>query len=46
MLPGKITWKPKVTMKDVEALKTVVKKAGGKPTPARLTSCVISSGFI
>jgi len=33
MLPGKITWKPKVTMKDVEELKAVVKKAGGKPTP-------------
>ncbi|HNY24873.1 MAG TPA: FmdE family protein [Bacteroidales bacterium] len=33
MLPGKITWKPKVTMKEVEALKAVVKKAGGKPTP-------------
>jgi formylmethanofuran dehydrogenase subunit E len=33
MLPGKITWKPKMTMQDVEALKAVVKKAGGKPTP-------------
>jgi hypothetical protein len=33
MLPGKITWTPKVTMKEVEALKAVVKKAGGKPTP-------------
>jgi len=32
MLPGKITWKPKVTMKEVEALKAVVKKSGGKPT--------------
>jgi len=28
MLPGKVTWLPKVTMKDVEALKAVVKKAG------------------
>jgi hypothetical protein len=33
MLPGKITWQPKVTMKDVEALKGVVKNAGGNPTP-------------
>jgi len=33
MLPGKITWTPKVTMQDVEALKAVVKKSGGKPTP-------------
>ena len=33
MLPGKITWKPKVTMKEVEALKAVVKKSGGQPTP-------------
>ena len=33
MLPGKVTWNPKVTMKEVEALKAVVKKAGGKPTP-------------
>jgi FmdE, Molybdenum formylmethanofuran dehydrogenase operon len=33
MLPGKITWKPRVTMKDVEDLKAVVKAAGGKPTP-------------
>jgi formylmethanofuran dehydrogenase subunit E len=33
MLPGKITWKPKVTMKEVEDLKAVVKKSGGKPTP-------------
>ncbi|HCE69639.1 MAG TPA: hypothetical protein DER40_19675 [Geobacter sp.] len=33
MLPGKISWKPKVTMKEVEALKAVVKKSGGKPTP-------------
>ena len=33
MLPGKITWKPKVTMKEVEALKAAVKQAGGQPTP-------------
>jgi len=33
MLPGKITWKPKVTMKEVEDLKAVVKKSGGHPTP-------------
>ncbi|APR94071.1 hypothetical protein PATSB16_07290 [Pandoraea thiooxydans] len=33
MLPGKITWHPKITMKEVEALKAVVKSAGGKPTP-------------
>ena len=33
MLPGKITWKPKITMQDVEALKAVVKAAGGNPTP-------------
>ena len=33
MLPGKITWKPKVDMKEVEDLKAVVKKSGGKPTP-------------
>jgi formylmethanofuran dehydrogenase subunit E len=33
MLPGKITWKPKVDMKEVEALKAVVKKSGGNPTP-------------
>jgi formylmethanofuran dehydrogenase subunit E len=33
MLPGKITWKPKVTLKDVEELKAIVKKAGGNPTP-------------
>lgn len=33
MLPGKITWKPKITMHDVEALKAVVKLAGGNPTP-------------
>lgn len=33
MLPGKITWHPRVSMKKVEELKAVVKKAGGKPTP-------------
>ncbi len=33
MLPGKIAWKPKVSMKDVMALKSAVKKSGGKPTP-------------
>jgi hypothetical protein len=33
MLPGKVTWKPKVSMQDVEALKAVVKLAGGNPTP-------------
>ena len=33
MLPGKLTWLPKITMKDVEALKAVVKKAGGNPMP-------------
>ena len=33
MLPGKITWQPKITMQDVEALKAVVKAAGGQPTP-------------
>lgn len=33
MLPGKIHWKPKVSMRDIEALKAVVKSAGGKPTP-------------
>ena len=33
MLPGKVAWTPKVTMKDVEALKAVVKQAGGTPTP-------------
>ena len=33
MLPGRISWKPRITMKDVEALKAVVKKAGGEPTP-------------
>lgn len=33
MLPGKIAWKPRVTMKEVEALKSVVKNSGGQPTP-------------
>ena len=33
MLPGKIEWQPKVSMQEVEALKAVVKKAGGNPTP-------------
>jgi hypothetical protein len=33
MLPGKITWQPNISMKDVEALKSVVKTAGGEPTP-------------
>jgi hypothetical protein len=33
MLPGEITWKPEVDMKEVLALKRTVKAAGGKPTP-------------
>lgn len=33
MLPGKIDWQPKVSSKDIESLKSVVKDAGGKPTP-------------
>jgi len=33
VLPGKITWTPKVNMKEVLDLKKVVKDAGGKPTP-------------
>lgn len=33
MLPGKISWQPKVTMKDIEKLKADVKTAGGEPTP-------------
>ena len=33
MLPGRISWTPKVSMKDVQALKAVVKNAGGRPTP-------------
>jgi len=33
MLPGKITWQPKITMQDVASLKAVVKAAGGQPTP-------------
>lgn len=36
MLPGKITWQPKVSMKEVMALKEAVKKSGGKPTPYQL----------
>jgi len=33
MLPGKIDWKPKVDVQKVMDLKSVVKKAGGHPTP-------------
>ena len=33
MLPGKINWTPKVDTKKVMELKSVVKKAGGNPTP-------------
>ena len=33
MLPGSIDWKPRVSSAEIEALKGVVKKAGGKPTP-------------
>ena len=33
MLPEKIEWKTRVDMEEVKALKNVVKKAGGKPTP-------------
>lgn len=33
MLPGRISWRPVVSMQDVEALKAVVKNAGGQPTP-------------
>lgn len=33
MLPGEITWTPKVNMQEVLELKKVVKDAGGKPTP-------------
>jgi len=33
VLPEAITWKPKGSMKEVMALKEVVKKSGGKPTP-------------
>jgi hypothetical protein len=33
MLPGKITWTPKVSMQEVLDLKKVVKDAGGNPTP-------------
>ncbi|OIQ79753.1 FmdE, molybdenum formylmethanofuran dehydrogenase operon [mine drainage metagenome] len=33
VLPGRIDWKPKVSMDEVEAVKAVVKNAGGAPTP-------------
>lgn len=33
MLPEKIEWETRVDMEEVKALKNVVKKAGGKPTP-------------
>jgi formylmethanofuran dehydrogenase subunit E len=33
MLPEKIEWETRVDMEEVKALKSVVKKAGGKPTP-------------
>lgn len=33
VLPGKITWSPKVSMQDVIALKKDVKNAKGNPTP-------------
>ncbi|WP_097460622.1 formylmethanofuran dehydrogenase subunit E family protein [Mangrovitalea sediminis] len=33
MLPGVIHWTPKVSVKQIEALKAVVKNAGGNPTP-------------
>jgi formylmethanofuran dehydrogenase subunit E len=33
MLPEEIKWKTRVDMEEVKALKNVVKKAGGKPTP-------------
>ena len=33
MLPGKISWTPKINMQEVLDLKKVVKDAGGKPTP-------------
>jgi len=33
VLPGRITWKPKVDTEAVKNLKREVKKAGGKPTP-------------
>jgi hypothetical protein len=36
VLPGKITWKPKVTLKDVADLKAIVKNAGGNPTPYQI----------
>ncbi len=33
MLPGHIDWKPSMSMHEIEALKAVVKNAGGAPTP-------------
>lgn len=33
VLPEAITWRPKMTMADVERLKAAVKTAGGEPTP-------------
>lgn len=33
VLPGAITWTPKVATSEIEALKNVVKNAGGHPTP-------------
>jgi len=33
VLPGSITWTPRVSMQQVKDLKAVVKAAGGKPTP-------------
>lgn len=33
VLPESITWKPKMNMAEVMALKKVVKESGGKPTP-------------
>ena len=33
VLPGRIDWTPKISTQEIEALKAVVKKAGGKPTP-------------
>ncbi len=36
MLPGKVAWQLKVTMKDVELLKAAVKTAGGEPTPYKV----------
>lgn len=33
MLPGKISWPPKLTTNDIGNLKADVKTAGGEPTP-------------